>query len=66
MDNILVFSENRTKHRKYIKSVLERLEGLSLSVDIIKSEFYAERVKYLGVILTPRGVEIDLAKIATI
>jgi hypothetical protein len=39
--------------------VLDRLRKAGLQVDIKKSEFHVNRVKYLGYILTNKGIEVD-------
>ena len=51
INNILIYRDNLTKHRKYVKLVLEALRGASLQLDIDKCEFYKIEVLYLRLII---------------
>jgi len=66
LDNILIYSNNLTKHRKHVKEVLRRLWKHSLFAHANKCEFHAERIEYLGYILSPEGLSMDQAKVKTI
>ena len=46
--------------------MLQRLRELGLVADIRKCAFTVEEVKFLGLIITPGGVKMDPAKVATI
>lgn len=63
LDDILIYSEDARTHQEHVKKVLERLWSAGLQIDIKKSEFYVTRTKYLGYILTDKGVEVDLEKV---
>jgi Reverse transcriptase (RNA-dependent DNA polymerase) len=52
INNILIYSDNLTKHRKYIELILEALRGASLQLDVDKCEFYKIEVLYLGLIIS--------------
>ena len=66
IDDILIYSNNLKEHKKYINIVLSALQAAGLQVDITKYEFYITRVKYLGIIITTEGLEIDPDKISAI
>jgi hypothetical protein len=66
IDDILIFSETKEEHRRHVDLVLERLVKAGLQCDIEKSEFYVQRTKFLGFIITDKGIEADPAKIQTI
>ena len=66
MDDILIYSEKRSKHEGHIKMVLDRLRDAGLQVDIRKCEFFVTRTKFLGFIVTTEGIEIDPEKIAAV
>jgi hypothetical protein len=66
IDDILIFSETKEEHEKHLNTVLQRLADAGLQCDIDKSEFYTQRTKFLGFIVTDKGVEMDPAKIQTI
>ena len=52
INDILIYSDNLTKHQKYIKLILEALRGASLQLDIDKYEFYKIEVLYLRLIIS--------------
>ena len=64
LDDILIYSEDPTEHEEQVKKVLIRLRDTRLQADIKKSEFGVERTKYLGFILTTKGLEVDPKKVA--
>jgi hypothetical protein len=67
LDNILIFTTSSLKkHQEHVRKVLLRLREASLQADIKKSEFHIKRTKYLGLIITIGGIEVDLEKITTI
>jgi len=66
LDNILIYSNNLAQHQKHVKEVLRQLRKHGLFTRTNKCEFHAERVKYLGYILSPKGLSMDQAKVKTI
>lgn len=63
LDDILIYSEDPTQHQEHVAKVLQRLRDAGLQADIQKCEFGVERTKYLGYILTTKGVEMDPEKV---
>jgi hypothetical protein len=63
LDDILIYSEDPLEHDEHVHKVLTRLREAGLQADIKKSEFSVERTKYLGYILTTKGLEIDPEKV---
>jgi RNase H-like domain found in reverse transcriptase/Reverse transcriptase (RNA-dependent DNA polymerase) len=66
MDDILIYSDNIHQHREHVRSVLQALRKAGLQADIHKSEFEVSQVKYLGLIISTKGVQMDPEKIDTI
>jgi len=66
LDNILIYSKNLAEHQKHVKEVLRRLWKHGVFARTNKCEFHAERVEYLGYILSPKGLSMDQAKVKTI
>lgn len=68
LDDILVFSKNRKEHTQHVQQVLQRLKELGIEADILKSEFYVTRTKYLGVILDAEdsSLQMDPAKVKVV
>src|SRR6266540_5561824 len=53
LDDILIYSNNPTGHRKHVKEVLQHLCKHGLFTRTNQCEFHSERVEYLGYILFP-------------
>ena len=66
INDILIYSNNLTKHRKHIKLILEALYGASLQLDIDKYEFYKTEVLYLRLIISIDGIQMDPNKVKVI
>lgn len=66
VDDLLIFSNNNKEHKAHVEQVLQKLREMGLTVDILKSEFDSQSVRYLGVILTSTGIRMDPAKVAVI
>ena len=66
MDDILIFSLTREEHIKHVKAVLSKLQEAGLQVDIRKSEFFVEKTKFLGLIVSKDGLQMDPEKIKVI
>ena len=66
LDDVLVYSANRKDHRKHVREVVQRLIDAGLQIDIHKCEFETTKTKYLGLIVTPGGIQMDPAKVKTI
>jgi len=63
LDNILIYSDNLENHKGYIKEVLYHLRTNSLYASLAKCLFYKDKVKFLGFILGPEGIQIDEKKV---
>jgi hypothetical protein len=66
LDNIIIYSEDLLQHTEHVHKVLERLRKAGLQADIKKSEFQVTKTKFLGFIVSTKGIKIDLAKIKVI
>ncbi|OCK89552.1 uncharacterized protein K441DRAFT_434084, partial [Cenococcum geophilum 1.58] len=58
LDNILIYLNNKDKHVKYVKQ--------GLYAKLLKYIFYIKNVKFLGFIITPRGIIIDPNRVKAI
>jgi len=66
LDDILIYSNNMSKHHWHVKEVLKRLCKAGLYAKAEKCEFHSESVKYLGYILSPSGLTMSDDKIKII
>jgi hypothetical protein len=66
LDNILIYSNNVSDHKKHVHDVLHCLHQNGLYVCTDKCEFHSESVEYLGYILSPNGLKMSEDKVKTI
>jgi len=66
LDDILIYSDDITQHRKHIKEVLKRLRKAGLYAKAEKCKFHSDSVEYLGYVLSPSGLTMSDAKVKTI
>lgn len=58
-DDILVFSEVESEHEGHVNTVLERLKENGLYLKLSKCKFYQKEVKFLGFIVSSKGIRPD-------
>ena len=66
IDDILVYSKDEGTHQNHIRAVLERLRGHKLFTKLSKCSFWQRRVRFLGHIVSDKGVSVDPEKIKSI
>lgn len=66
LDDILIYSKDPLEHVKHVREVLKRLIDAGLQVDIEKCDFHTKKTKYLGLIVTPGGIEMDPEKVSAV
>uniref|UniRef100_A0A3Q1EKL9 Gypsy retrotransposon integrase-like protein 1 n=1 Tax=Acanthochromis polyacanthus TaxID=80966 RepID=A0A3Q1EKL9_9TELE len=63
LDDLIVFSDSLEEHEQRLLRVLNRLKEYGLKLSPEKCKFFQTSVKYLGHIVSERGVETDPDKI---
>ncbi len=66
LDDILIYSKTRKKHRDHVKLVLSRLREAELQIDIRKCEFNVEETVFLEVIVSELDLRMNLSKVTVI
>jgi len=66
LNDILIYSNNMSKHYWYVKEVLKHLCKAGLYTKAEKCEFYSESVEYLGYILSSSGLTMFNDKVKII
>src|SRR6266436_330421 len=66
LDNILVYSDSLEDHWDHICEVLCRLHTVGLYANLKKCKFHTDTVEYLRFILSPKGLQMDPAKVSAI
>jgi len=59
LDDILIYSNNMSKHHQHVKKVLKCLRKASLYAKVEKYEFHSKSVEYLEYILSPSGLTMS-------
>jgi len=63
MDDLLIFSADKTVHNECTKKVLQRLREQELSLKPEKCVFNTTEVEYLGMIIKPGQISMDKTKL---
>ena len=66
LDDILIYSNNMSKHHQHVKEVLKHLHKAGLYTKAEKCEFYSKSVEYMGYILSSSGLTMSNNKIKII
>ena len=66
LDNILIYSNNELEHEHHVRKVLERLCNAGLQINLKKCEFHVTRTKYLGFIISTKGIKVNPDKISVV
>ncbi|KAK7921783.1 hypothetical protein WMY93_008685 [Mugilogobius chulae] len=66
LDDLIIFSDTLEEHERRLLRVLNRLKEYGLKLSPEKCKFFQTSVRYLGHIVSERGVETDPGKIAAI
>ncbi len=66
LDDILIYSKMRKKHKDHVKLVLSRLREAELQMNIQKCEFDVEETVFLKVIVSELDLRMNLSKVTVI
>jgi len=66
LDDILIYSNSIEEHDEHVKWVIERLLKAGLYLKPEKCEFHKETIKYLGLIISKKGISMDQDKVDTV
>ena len=66
LDNIVVYSKTKENHIQHIRQVLQTMKDAKLQIHPGKTIFHAQRIHFLGYIITNNGMEIDPDKVKAI
>jgi len=66
LDDILIYSKMRKKHRDHVKLVLKRLREAELQMNIRKCKFNVEETVFLEIIVSELNLCMNLSKVTVI
>jgi len=62
LDDILIYSDSEEAHHDHVRLVLTRLQQHNLHVKPEKSLFHTYSIEFLGFMVSPTGIAMDVAK----
>ena len=62
IDDIIIFSETFEDHMTHLEDILNRLKKAGLKVKVSKCDFLMSQVKYLGHVISSKGISPDPEK----
>ena len=62
LDNILMYSESEVLHHDHVRRMLTHLRENNFHVKTEKSLFHTTSIKFLGFMVSPKGITMDSAK----
>ena len=65
-NDIIIYLNSKEEYKKHIKQVLKRLYKENIPITVKKCEFYTKKTDFIGFIIKPGQISIDLKKIQAI
>jgi len=66
LDDVLIYSDTLEENIQHTHEILEALNGAGLHLKPEKCRFHVQEVDYLGLVITPGGIQMQPGKVATI
>ena len=66
LDDVIIFSQTIQEHKRHIQKVFDRIRAHKLKLKLKKCSFKKKETKYLGFIITEKGVAPDPDKVKAI
>ena len=66
LDDILIFSEDEAEHTEHVREVLHHLGKAGLYLNLEKCKFWTKWVGFVGYIVTPGGIAMELDRVSSI
>ena len=66
LDDVLIYSETALEHKRHVRIVLEKLRQADLYAKPEKCQFSVQEVAFLGYLISPHGVRMDLKKVEAV
>jgi len=65
-DDVFIYSDSGEEHVGHVKWIMQRLLEAGLYLKPEKCEFHKETVRYLGLIISTKGISMDEDKVKTV
>ena len=63
IDDILVYSKDKSAHEEHLRIVLQTLREHQLYAKLSKCEFWLDKVEFLGHVITKDGITVNPKKV---
>jgi len=63
VDDVLVGTETEEEHNEIVEKILKRLEKNNLYIKPEKCVWKARKIGFLGIIIEPNGIEMEVEKV---
>ena len=63
LDDIIIYLNIKEEYKEHIKQVLKRLYNKNIPITVKKYKFYIKRTNFIGFIIKPGQISIDLKKV---
>ena len=65
-DDILIYNKNSIEHLEHLRQLFSILRERRLFANLKKCDLYADKIIFLGYVVTKYGIEMDRSKIEAI
>ena len=65
-DDILIYNTSIKEHQTHVQKMLTKLQEAKIPADVDNCKFHVTETKYLGLIVSTKGIKIDLSKVDAI
>jgi hypothetical protein len=66
IDDILIYSKDKTEHAEHLRLVLQTLREHQLYAKFSKCEFWLDQVEFLGHVISKDGIAVNPSKVAAV
>ena len=66
LNNIIIYFNTKEEHKKHVKWVLKKLYKENIPITVEKYKFHTKKTDFIGFIIKPRQININLKKIKAI
>ena len=66
INDIFIYSKTKKEYTKHVQLIFQKLQKTGFQLDIDKCEFFVKKIKYLGLIITPKSIKMDQKKLSAV
>ncbi len=66
LNDIIVYNNNKKKHIRHVRKILQRFREANIQTDVDKCEFHIMKTKFLDMIIDRDDIKMNLEKIKAI